>query len=34
MGVTGLKGYFARNPIFSKCFSDTLPENISSSTLR
>lgn len=30
MGVTGLKGYFARNPIFSKCFSDTLPENISS----
>ena len=30
MGVTGLKGYFARNPIFSKCFSGTLPENISS----
>ena len=30
MGVEGFKGYFARNPIFSKCFSDTLPEHISS----
>ena len=30
MGVEGFKPFFSNNPLFSKCFSDTLPENISS----